>query len=107
VIDSQREVPEAIDHRKRHNRPELANDGVGQDGAEQRQKVYGRDERVIPGVGLVFGHEIRLPAGVEQGGGHENDQDRIQAVVAKAFGRFAANDVRHARRHPVRLNRRG
>jgi hypothetical protein len=61
---------------------------------------------MVPGIGLLLRHQVRMTASIQQVPRHEDDEDGVQAVVAEALGRFIANNVRDTWRHPVGLDRR-
>ena len=60
----------------------------------------------ISGFGLRVRHRIQSALGVAQVLGHEDHQDRIDAIIAEALGRFVPHDVRHPGRHPLRFDGR-
>ena len=62
---------------------------------------------MIPALRLRAAHQIPLALGVQQVGRHENDQDGIHPVIAEPLRRLISDNVPHAWRHFVRLERRG
>ena len=52
VIEREGEMAETIHNRERENDAEFAENRVGQNRSEERQKIDGRHERMVPGFGI-------------------------------------------------------
>jgi len=96
-------MAETVDDGKNQDSPVLAEDRVRQQGPEQGQEIGAGDESVIPALGILITHGVRLAVCVHEVLGHEDHQDRVHAIVTEPLGRFVADDVRYARRHFVGL----
>jgi hypothetical protein len=106
VIQSEGQVPTAVNDRKGYDRAVLPEKGVGDNRAEQRKKVSGSEKEVGELGGLGFGHVIGQPVGSDQIFCHEHEQDRPHAVITESLRRLIPHDVRHGRGHFRRLERR-
>ena len=95
----EREIAQAIDHREREDSPIFAQPAVGDDRAENREKVNAENEVMRVHVRLVRTHRREHTRLIQDEMRHEDGQDRLHAVIGETFGRFVADDVRHARRH--------
>ena len=102
----EREVAKAVSDRQRQDRPIFAEETVGQNGAEDWEEVDAENEVVRVHVGFVLLHRREQARLIQDVMRHEHGQDRFHAVVGEAFGRFVADDVRHARRHAGEVGRR-
>src|ERR1041385_2613859 len=107
VVHRQREVAETINDREKQNSSILAQNRIREKGPDKWQQVHRRNKRVIVTLRLFFRHHIELTLCVHEVSRHEHNEDSLHAVKAEALGGLVANDERHARRHLVRLQRRG
>ena len=96
----------AINDRQPQDDPKLSEDRIGQNRAEDWQKIKRRNKGVIPGLGVGRRHHTQVTHLVQQILRHEDGQDGIHPVIGEAFRRFVADDVGHARRHGTNLWRR-
>ncbi len=85
----------AVEQRERDDGAELSPEHVGDDGADQREEIHRRFEQRLPGGRLRLGETQVLH--------HVDRKNRVDAVVAEAFGKFVGDDVGNAGRHPVVL----
>jgi len=97
----QRDVAEAVHNRQPENDPEFSENGIGENRAEDWQKIECRNKCVIPRFRLCRRHHAQVTHLVQKIFGHEDGQDGIHPVVREALGRFVTDDVGHARRHGV------
>ena len=98
-------MAEAIHDRKEENGSILPENRIGQKRTRQGQKINSGNKRVIPGLCLLVAEVIGMAVSVEHVFGHEDHEDRVQAIIAEALGRFVPDDVGHPRRHLGGLDR--
>jgi hypothetical protein len=95
----EREIAQAVDDREREDGPIFAQPAVGDDRAENREKVNAENEVMRVHVRLVRTHRRKHTGLIQNVMRHENGQDRLHAVIRETLGSFVADDVRYARRH--------
>ena len=62
---------------------------------------------MVPGFGFRWTHHVLVAAGIHQVFCHEDDENRLHSIKAKALGRFVPNDVGNASRQGPRGPRCG
>ena len=73
VVEGQNKVAQAIHARQDENGSVFAEVDVREQGAEQWREVDRGGKKVVPGLCLDVGHDIRGAAAVHQVAGHEHD----------------------------------
>jgi len=99
-----RAVPEAVDHRERHDDAIFSKKKIREESTEERGEVDQRDKMVESFGRFSIAHLI--PGGTPHEPEvvhHENREDRPHAIETEAFGRFVSDDIGNARRHSRRL----
>lgn len=79
---------------------------IGNDRANYRKIIDAGDEVMGVFVSFVGLHGRERAGLIEDVMRHEDGQDRLHAVVIETLGRFVADNVRDARRHPGHVLRR-
>jgi hypothetical protein len=92
-------VAEAVNDRQPENDPKLPENGIGENRAENWQKIERRNKCVIPRFRLCRRHHAQVTHLVQKIFGHEDGQDGVHPVVRETLGGLITDDVRDARRH--------
>ena len=85
-----------VNDRQQYNRSVLAPVGIGNNRAENRQKVSRRDKQVIPRRRISAGHCRQCAIRRHQVLGHEYDENRTHAIKTESLSDIVSDDVWYA-----------